>query len=1330
MNQTTLKNFAQAARRELLKQVALRLNYWIGGEGAKSRVDSAEHRQFAPQVKELEAAVRLEGREALIERVAYTWFNRLAALRFMDANGYHPFGAKVVMPATGSETLPEILQQARAGVMDGEVRGCLANAKAFDDILAGRIPVGHLEQAVYRLILVAVCNYYQRLMPFMFEKIGDATELLLPEDLLTEHSILNAFRTELADDDCRDVEVIGWLYQYYISEKKDAVMGRNAAVPKEDIPAVTQLFTPHWIVRYLVENSLGRLWLQNRPQSRLQEKMPYYVSAPAPEPQAWEPAWADKGIDFTEGDYRTFLWLRPNAALADDYHANLRYAMTIDGYAYARAKWGIADDYWPKLEECERTGWDNLGFADLRWCLFIVQRGIKWSDDSDEELMRKYRLIYDAVCRAWDHEWREHEAEMPDLRQLGLSGTRADSSGDIRLTGPEDIRLMDPACGSGHMLTYAYDLLYAIYAEEGYDEKDIPGLILKHNLYGVEICDRAAALAAFALYMKARASDRRFFRRVVQPNVVSLQDVRFDEGELSAYFKAIGMQPSDLHPDFLKLLHQFENAKNFGSLIQPCLDERAVASARRAIAGKNLGEQLFLRETHIRIQMVLEQAETLTQRYHVVVANPPYMGRGGMNVTLRDFVDELFPNSKHNLFSVFMERLGMLAITAGAVAMVTMQNWMFLSRFSAFRAVLRNWRLDSLLHLGARAFDSISGEVVQTAAFIFWTKPHQEKPTHFFRLVDGDDSESKERAFLTSVRDAASPLRFDVATARFRVIQEEPFCYWATDREFVLFEKYPVLGKQLTAREGMATGSNGLFLRLWHEVASNHVACGCSSIPESVQSGRKWFPYNKGGGELRWFGNNDYFVNWQNDGAEIRGFADERTGRIRSHNYNGEYSFREGVSWSSIGSGRLSARYSPVGFLFDAKGTTAFAPSKLMFFTGLLNSVVGTRFISLLSPTLDFKLGHVLSVPVVESQETILSVGALVELSISLARVDWDNLETSWDFRDLPVLRSGQWTVGGGQPGGYWKGATLEESWNNWKSYCDAAIRRMQELETENNRLFIDAYGLQDELKPEVPEEQITLARADARKDMAAFVSYAVGCMFGRYSLDAPGLILADAGATVADYLAEVPKPTFAPDSDGILPVLDGEWFADDIVARFREFLKATFGEAKLDENLAFVEASLEKDLRKYFVRDFYKNHLSNERAYGYKKRPIYWMVSSPEGSFQALIYLHRYTRDTMHLLLNDYVREFIHKLEERQRQQTAIRLNESARAGDRTKAVKELGKIEKMLKELRQWEHDILLPLAQQRVEIDLDDGVKVNYLKFKGVLAPIPGLEMKDEE
>ena len=449
MNHSALKTFAQDARRKLCNLIGARLDYVL-------TADTAELRQQAAQVAELRNALAGEGRDTLRERVAYTWFNRLAALRFMDANGYHPFGARVITPATANETLPELLQQARAGALDADFKSQISNLNTFDELLAGRIPVDHLEAQVFKLLLVAACNYYHRLMPFLFEKIGDATELLLPEDLLTEHSIVADFRENLTDEDCGNEEVLGWLYQYYISEKKDEVMARNAAVPMQDIPAVTQLFTPHWIVRYLVENSLGRLWLLNRPHSRLHEKMPYYIGG---EPEA----------DF------------------------------------------------------------------------------------------------------------------------------------LKITKPEDIRLLDPAGGSGHMLTYAFDLLYTIYEEEGYDAPEIPGLILKHNLYGVDICDRAVALAAFALCMKARAKDNRFFRRFsaggdspMQPHVIALQEIHFDEGELSAYFKALGTQPSTLNSQLTKLLYQFEEAKNFGSLIQPCLSESEIVAVLEKLS--TLNSKLSIRD--------------------------------------------------------------------------------------------------------------------------------------------------------------------------------------------------------------------------------------------------------------------------------------------------------------------------------------------------------------------------------------------------------------------------------------------------------------------------------------------------------------------------------------------------------------------------------------------------------------------------------------------------------------------------------------------------------------------------------------------------------------
>ena len=1160
MNQSALKTFAQAARRKLRDLIGARLDFVLSA-------DTAELRQQAAQVAELRKALQAEGRDPLIERVAYTWFNRLAALRFMDANSYHPFGARVITPATANETLPEILQQARAGALDPSVRASLANAKTFDDLLAGRIPVDHPEAAVYRLLLVAACNYYHQLMPFLFEKIGDATELLLPEDLMTEHSIVADFRENLTDEDCQNEEVLGWFYQYYISEKKDEVMGRNAAVPKQDIPAVTQIFTPHWIVRYLVENSLGRLWLLNRPHSKLRQKMPYYI---------------------------------------------------------------------------------------------------------------------------------EGNAEMDFLK----------------ITKPEEIRLLDPAGGSGHMLTYAFDLLYAIYEEEGYDAPEIPGLILRHNLYGVDICDRAVALATFALCMKARAKDNRFFRRVVQPQLISLQEIRFDEGELSAYFKAIGLQPSAIHPQLTKLLFQFEDAKNFGSLIQPCLSEPEIIAAQEKLLKLNtqiVARDLTIALTHTKVLRVLEQADYLCQRYHVVIANPPYMGSKAMNINLKLFTAKQYPDAKSDLMTCFMERCRLLALKHGKMAMINLPSWLFLSSFEEFRfRLVKETSIRSFLHLGRGMFGSDFGSV----AFVFENRTHKESSGFYRRLFENQSEVVSVDEIEARFHDSKYG-SFTTRQSDFLKLPGCPIAYWISPTMRRAFEEFEALEKIADTRIGMATGKNANYVRFWYEVDQSEIGFRMDSRGAAAKSAKKWFPYAKGGEFRKWYGNSESVVDWSNDGHALQTTMHPGGERIWAHNFNLDQIFRPAICWTVVTIAETGFRYHPEGYIFDAAAGLC-QPKKLIdnfFVLGALNSKVSANTLKLINPTVNLHPGYLGRIPIPnKSKEGVI---AIVEECLATAKIDWDNFETSWDFRDLPFLRSGL------------KGATCAASWQNWKVHCDAAIRRMQELETENNRLFIASYGLQEELKPEVSEDQITLARADARKDMAAFLSYAVGCMMGRYSLDQPGLILAAAGATMQDYLAKVPKPTYTPDSDGIIPVLEGEWFTDDIEGRFREFLRITFGEATLAENISFIETSLGKELRKYFVKDFYRDHLKT-----YKKRPIYWMFSSPEGSFQALVYLHRYTRDTANLLLNDYVREFIGKLEEKHRQLTSVTLNESARPGDRTKAAKELGKIAKMLKEIRTWEHDVLLPLAQQRLEIDLDDGVKVNYLKFKGALLNIPGLDKGEED
>lgn len=1161
MNTSALKAFAPAVRRQLMEAVTRKLDFVLSAQTPDYLTT------FTPQVAALRGLAEAD-RPGLIERVAYTWFNRLAALRYLDARGWHPFRARVLTPASPQETQPELLKLARTGSLPEDLRRH-TDAARLNDLLDGRIPSSDPQGEVYRHLVLAACRFYYALLPDLFERLDDETELLLPDDLLTEHSVVHGFRTEITDEDCAEVEVLGWLYQFYIAEKKDAVMARKTAVPTADIPAVTQLFTPHWIVRYLVENSLGRLWLLNRPGSRLREQMPYYI---------------------------------------------------------------------------------------------------------------------------------EGEAETEFLK----------------ISKPEEIRLLDPAVGSGHMLTYAFDLLYAIYEEEGYAPSEIAGLILTHNLYGVDIDQRAAQLASMALVLKAREKSRRFFQsdQMVHPHIIALQDVRFEESELLEYVRALNIGELFDEP-VLKLLHQFEEATTFGSLIQPCLDEAGIAFVRSAIEDRDLGGQLFLRATHLKIIRVLEQSEVLTQRYHVVVANPPYLGGKGMNPSVKTFLEERYPDYKSDLYAAFIVRGLGLALSEGFLGFMSPFTWMFIGAYEKLRiTILTRATLTSLVQLEYSGFE---GATVPICTFTLQNGVHPKLRGGYVRLSEFRGSENQGPKALEAILNPKCGWFFRASSEDFRVIPGVPIAYWIGDSLRNAFAKSHTIGDHFIVRGGMTTGDNLRFLRLWHEVAMNFIGIGMLSREAARASRKKWFPYNKGGEFRKWFGNNSFVVNWEDDGAEILS-----TGRASPRSK--DLYFKPSLTWTDISSGEFGIRESTAGFLFDASGPSIFNddPRLLKSLLGYLCSRVSSIILKLLNSSFHVQAGDISRVPW-DPAFVSDSLMNRVNDCITLARTDWDNFETSWDFRDLPVLQTGL------------KGATLVASWQNWKAQCDAAIHRTQELETVNNRLFINAYGLQDELTPEVPEDQITLARADARKDMAAFLSYAVGCMMGRYSLDKPGLILANAGDTLANYLAKVGKPleqlSFTPDKDGIIPVLDGDWFEDDIIARTREFLRVTFGEATLRENIRFIEESLGKELRKYFLTDFYKDHISNERAYGYKKRPIYWLVQSPRKGFSVLIYLHRYTRDTMNLVLNRYLRPYQEKLRSRLTHLAQVQANDAVSARDKTAARKEADKLTKTLHECEEWERQTLLPLAQARIELDLDDGVKVNYLKFGEALAPISGLAAAEE-
>jgi hypothetical protein len=1174
METAPLKSFATWARTALIREVTARVAVVLA-PASPERVEQPK------AVDALEKAVNAagggdKGRAAVADRVAYTWFNRIIALRFMDVNGYTDAG--VVSPQTGVEGgQPEILADAKRGNIDAAIVGTKTR-ETVTGLLNGTRRSEDPQGEAYALLLADYCRHWNRAMPFMFEREGDFTELLIPANLLADDSVLSRAVKVLTADICQDVEVIGWLYQFYISERKDEVFAgikKNKKAGAAEIPAATQLFTPHWIVRYLVENSLGRLWMLNRPSSRLVDRMDYYIAP------------VDEETDF------------------------------------------------------------------------------------------------------------------------------------LTITSPEELRIIDPACGSGHMLTYAFDLLYAIYEEEGYAPSEIPGSILANNLYGVEIDPRAGALAAFALVIKARTKQRTFFNKQIEPNVCVLEPISFSAFELEEL-----LTPSGDRHDEAEFWNTFTNADLFGSLIRPRVDlidllDSHLAS-RPALEGDLVDAKI--RE---RAQRLLSYARFLSSTYHVAIANPPYMGSRNMAAPLADFGQVNFASSKADLFAMFIERCQeLVASTRGLVAMVTMQSWMFLASFERLRKrILAEAPPVTMAHLGERAFDSIGGAVVATTAFVL-QEGRRRIPGSYLRLVDGRNESEKSAMVREAVSEGGSVILYRVEPPSFEALPGAPLAYWLSEamrRAFGLGRPLKTIGEP---RQGMATSDNNRFTRQWFEVSGSRFGSRLDRESAAV-SGCRWFPYNKGGDYRKWYGNQDIVVNWEHDGAEVLGFAASKYGSPTRTIKNIKYYFKPSVSWSKVGTGMPAFRYFPCGFLFDVAGTSIFgADDELLALAAVCNSNVAREMLAATSPTMNLEVGTLAQLPIVELPQRSTDI---VRELIEVHRRDWNESELSWDFQVLDLVSAGESSVA----------KAIANSFNVGRARADHARRLEIELNVEIAKLYI----LEGEIDTNVPLFQITLSanpafRYGAGKSegelagryasdrVADLVSYAVGCMFGRYSLDVPGLILADQGATVQDYLAKVPTPTFVPDADNVIPIVDGDWFEDDIVARFRAFLRAAFGEKHFEENLLFVSESLGvKDLRDYFVKSFCKDHVQR-----YKKRPIYWLFSSPKGSFNALIYMHRYTPSTVSTVLNEYLREYKAKLE------SSLQHHERLATGGGTPrqqaaAQKEADRLRKVLLELEEYEHDVLYPLASRQLAIDLDDGVKVNYPMFGAALKKIPGLEASDE-
>ncbi len=1172
MNKANLKSYAPKARLDFIKAVTERANVLgISAAGvvpAEVRGDVAliDGREWpakvAGQRDELIARIKRHGFEQTMDEVAYTWFNRFAALRYMEIHDYLGHGWRVL--SSGDGGLPEILRHASEVALPG-----LNPDRAREMQLAG-----NQDNELYKLLLVAQCNELSRVMPFLFERIDDETELLLlPENLLRTDSIVAKLVEQVPEEDWQEIEVIGWLYQFYISEKKDQVIGK--VVKSEDIPAATQLFTPNWIVQYLVQNSVGRLWLLANPTSALATEWPYYI--------------------------------RP----------------------------------------AEQTP--------------------------------------------------EVQAQLDELIQ-----TRVREDGET--LNPETITVLDPACGSGHILVVAYDVLKAIYLERGYQPRSIPRLILEKNLYGLDIDDRAAQLAAFALVMKARADDRRLFNEPPKLNLFSLQESKgLDADELQRSLAAYGIERASIKP----LLELFQHAKTFGSLIQipEALAHQLAAMAtglEKALAAGDLYAQQAAKD----LMPLVWQALLLGMRFDSVVANPPYMGGKGMAPSLKQYAVNKFKRCRPDLYAMFVERgATFLKNGSGALAFVTMHSWMFLPSFEEFRLNLLNTgTLTSMVHLGARAFNEIPGEVVQSTAFAYIGVRARGYLTSFVDATGGEEG-AKQQAILRSAGNTLFAYQ-----EKFQIIPGSPIAYWVKTELADAFGQEK-LGDFAEIKAGIGTSDNDKFLRLWHEVGFGSVQIGSLSKVEAVSSGRRWFPYTKGGRFRKWYGNNEFVVNWMNDGEDIKiavvnNPSDPDTTHWSRRIFNTEYFYMPSLTWSDIGAGLLSVRKNGHGFIHDAVGVGAYRikPEFEFPILALLNSCIANQFTAILCPTLHFKPGQMAEIPL---KIPAADVDSIARDCVAIAQADWDSNETSWDFRAHSWCSVDCSSV------------TLAAAWSAYRDESDARFRRMRSLEEKNNSLFIEAYGLQQALSPEVPDEQITLARAERERDCQRLVSYAVGCIMGRYSLGEPGLVYASGGNVGFDP-SRYPK-NFPADADGIVPLTHERWFEDDAASRIRDFLAAVWGDESADENMAWLAAGLgtkgietpDETTRRYLADKFFKEHLQT-----YKKRPIYWLFSSgKQGAFQALVYLHRYNEGTLARMRAEYVVPLIAKVASRLEMLDKDVASASSAAA-RTKLQKQIEAMRKKQIELLAYDEK-LRHYADMRITLDLDDGVKVNYAKFGDLVA-----------
>ena len=1168
MNKTAIKNFSVWARTKLINDIKYKAGligitekgikeplpqsanniefYDIGTKEPYSISGIAvnQRRSLVKKIKEKENDSDYEtAYNFIMEEVAYTWFNRLIAVRFMEVNDYLPSRIRVLSSESGKFE-PDLVSspfQSDIEFTDDD-KYTIMQLKDENKI-----------DELFQILFIKQCNALNDILPKLFEKTNDYTELLLKLSIADkENSVVYHLVNDIEENDWIDdendefqnsIHIIGWLYQFYNAERRNEVVNiYKGNVKKEDIPSATQLFTTDWIVKYMVDNSLGRYWIERNPNSNLKNELKYFVT--------------------------------------------------------------------PKN-------------GDIKYI--------------DEKI------------------------------------------------NPEELTFFDPCMGSGHILVYAFDVLMKIYRECGYNDRDAVQSIIDNNLFGLDIDERAYHLAYFSIMMKARKYDRRFLTREKSPKVYPVYEYtninRTDNEEVNY------------------LISEFEKTKQYGSLvnIRKDFDINVVKEYVDNTRG-----QITLGTFDINKSLdVINVIELLLNKYSVVCTNPPYLNK--YNAELKDYINKHYKDYNGDLFSVFMYKNFDFCKPNGYCAFMTPFVWMFIKTYEKLRNfIIKHKSISTLVQMEYSAFEEAT---VPICSFVLKNGEGNSEGL-YFRLSDfkgGMDVQREKVEYAIENKDCG--YFYETKQENFSKIPGSPIAYWVSDNFIMIFQKGKKLGDIADSKQGLATADNNRFLRQWHEVDNRRIKFDAQNIDEAKDSDKKWFPYNKGGEFRKWYGNNDYVVNWKNDGYEIKHFFDDK-GKLRSRPQNLNYMFKNSVSWSDITSSINAFRYKPFGHLFDISGMSFFPKRNMKYLLALCNTKLIANVLKIIAPTIHCQCGDVANIPVIEKETELITVENIANKNIIISKLDWDSFETSWDFEKHPLVAQINKSISKSIN----KPVLISDCFKNWENQCNERFNQLKSNEEELNRIFIEIYGLQDELTPDVEDKDVTVRKADLQRDIKSLLSYAVGCMFGRYSIDCDGLAYAGGEWDNSKYSSFIPK------HDNIIPITDEEYIENDIVTLLCEWLKSVFGEETLDKNIEFIANALGNSgktpleiIRNYFIKDFFKEHCKI-----YQKRPIYWLFDSgKQNGFKALIYIHRYNADTIGNVRIDY----LHRIQ-RVYESEINRMQENIENGTNSRQIaldtKRKEKLIKQLKECRDYDENIS-HLALSRIELDLDDGVKVNYEKLQ---------------